>query len=138
MTGTLITTVHVESGEPPHRQSIRIGHHTIVSDEPPTNGGGDAGPSPFGLLLGGLAACTSITLRMYADRKGWSLGTVTVDARMFRAADGTGFQIERLVRTSGPLSEEQKRRLAEIADKTPVTLALARGTPIATTFASGT
>jgi putative redox protein len=133
--GTLISTVHVESGETPHRQSLHIGHHTIVADEPPSNGGGDAGPPPFGLLLGSLAACTSITLRMYADRKGWSLGTVNVDARIFRNADGAGLQIERVVRTSAPLSEEQKRRLAEIADKTPVTRAISGGTPIATTFA---
>jgi putative redox protein len=134
MTGTLVSTVHLESGEPPHRQSIRIGHHTIVADEPPTNGGGDAGPSPFGLLLGSLAACTSITLRMYADRKGWSLGTVNVEARIFRGADGDGYQIERVVRASAPLSDEQKRKLAEIADKTPVTRALGRGIPITTSF----
>jgi len=134
MTGTLISTAHLESGEAPHRQSIRIGHHTIVADEPPANGGGDAGPSPFGLLLGSLAACTSITLRMYADRKGWSLGTVSVDARIFRAADGEGLQIERALRASAPLSDEQKRRLVEIADKTPVTRALAGGIAIATTF----
>jgi putative redox protein len=135
MTGTLISTVHVESGEPPHRQSLRIGHHTIVADEPPANGGGDAGPSPFGLLLGSLAACTSITLRMYADRKKWSLGTVNVDARIFRTADGASLQIERVVRTSAPLTEEQKGRLAEIAEKTPVTRAITGGIPIATTFA---
>jgi putative redox protein len=134
MTGTLLGAVHLESGDPPHRQSIRAGHHDILADEPASNGGGDAGPSPFSLMLAGLAACTSITLRMYADRKGWVLGTVKVDARMSRAAEGDGFQIERVVRLGAPLSEEQKQRLAEIADKTPVTKAIARGVPITTTF----
>jgi len=135
MTGTLIGTVYVESGEPPHRQSIRIGRHTVLADEPPTNGGNDAGPSPFGLMLAGLAACTSITLRMYADRKGWSLGTVHVDARIFRDAEGDGLRVERVLRFGAPLSDDQKQRLVEIADKTPVTKALGRGTPIATKVA---
>src|SRR5215471_18734435 len=129
MTGTLLAAVYLDSGDPPHRQSIRAGHHTVVSDEPKTNGGQDAGPSPFGLVLSGLAACTSITLRMYADRKGWTLGTVHVDARIFRDAEGDGLRIERVLRFGAPLSEEQKQRLAEIADKTPVTKAVGRGMP---------
>ena len=136
MTGTLVASAHLESDGPPHRQSIRVGHHTLVADEPPTSGGADAGPSPFGLILAGLIACTSITLRMYADRKGWSLGKVRVDARMFRDADGNGRRIERIIRVEAPLTDEQKSRLAEIADKTPVTRALTSGTPIATTFSS--
>jgi putative redox protein len=135
MSGTLVATAHVQSDGPPHRQSIQVGHHTLVADEGPSNGGADAGPSPFGLLLSGLIACTSITLRMYADRKGWSLGTVRVDARMFRDPDGGGLRIERAIRLEAPLTDEQKGRLAEIADKTPVTLAVVRGTPIATTVA---
>ena len=134
MTGTLIASAHLESGEPPHRQSIRVGHHTIVADEGPSNGGADAGPSPFGLVLSGLIACTSITLRMYADRKGWTLGQVRVDARMFREAGGDGRRIERIIRCEAPLTDEQKRRLGEIADKTPVTRALVQGIPIATTL----
>src|SRR5215471_401000 len=136
MTGTLLAAVYLDSGDPPHRQSIRAGHHTLVSDEPTTNGGQDAGPSPFGLLLSGLAACTSITLRMYADRKGWTLGTVHVDARIFRDGENKdGLRIERMLRFEAPLSDEQKHRLAEIADQTPVTKALGRGMPIATKVA---
>jgi len=133
MSGTQIAAVFLESGEPVHRQTIRAGHHTIVADEPPTNGGGDAGPSPFVLLLSSLAACTSITLRMYADRKGWALGTIKVDVRFLRDGDAT--QIDRVVRLSEPVTDEQKQRLAEIADKTPVTKVLQRSTTIATTFA---
>jgi putative redox protein len=133
--GTLLSAAYLESGEPPHRQSIRIGHHTVVSDEPAANGGGDTGPSPTGLVLAGLVACTSITLRMYADRKGWTLGQIHVEARMMRDESGEGTRIDRVVRVAAPLSDEQKRRLAEIADKTPVTKTLARATPITTTFA---
>ena len=66
----------------PHwRVDLQTGDHQLVADEPTTNGGGDVGPSPFGLLLSGLAACTATTLRMYADRKGWALTTLEVDVR---------------------------------------------------------
>jgi putative redox protein len=133
MSETQIAAAFLESGEPAHRQSIRAGHHTIVADEPPSNGGHDAGPSPFALLLASLAACTSITLRMYADRKGWTLGTVKVDVRVFRDGDAT--RIDRVVRLSAPVTDEQKHRLAEIAEKTPVTKLLLKGTAISTTFA---
>src|SRR5215510_5673130 len=133
MPGTLIASVHLESGDAPHRQSIRVGHHNLVADEPTTNGGADAGPSPFGLLLSALVACTSITLRMYADRKGWALGPIRIDARLSR--DGDAYHIERLIRLEATLSDEQKQRLSEIADKTPVTKAILAGTKITTSFA---
>src|ERR1700737_4536164 len=64
---------------PQWRVQLRAGAHQMVADEPATNGGGDAGPSPFGLLLSGLAACTATTLRMYAERKGWTLAAIEVD-----------------------------------------------------------
>src|SRR5215510_8422050 len=107
MPGTLIASVHLESGDAPHRQTIRAGHHDLVADEPTTNGGADAGPSPFGLLLSGLAACTSITLRMYADRKGWALGPVRVDLRLSRGEGDKagGYHIERLIRVGATLSD---------------------------------
>jgi putative redox protein len=60
----------------------------VAADEPATNGGDDAGPSPFGLVVSGLAACNAITLRMYAQRKGWSLAATEVDVRDDIAADG--------------------------------------------------
>lgn len=137
MSGTLIASVHLQSGDAPHRQAIRAGHHDLVADEPATNGGADAGPSPFSLLLSALVACTSITLRMYADRKGWALGGIRIEARMVRGGPDRGgaFQIERLIRLGAALSDEQKQRLGEIAEKTPVTRAILAGTPISTSFA---
>jgi hypothetical protein len=82
------TTQHVASAgavtsatAPQRRVELRAGAHQMVADEPATNGGGDAGRSPFGLLLSGLAACTAITLRMYGERKGWALAAIEVDVR---------------------------------------------------------
>jgi putative redox protein len=127
---TLIMTAHAESGAAPHAQQIRIGHHLITADEPAANGGGDTGPSPTGLMLGALAACTSVTLRMYADRKGWALGTVRVDVRLLRSSGAE--RIERSLRFGAELTAEQVGRLLEIAEKTPVTRMLKAGVPIAT------
>lgn len=127
-----LATAHLESGTARYAQTIRVGHHTLVADEPASAGGGDAGASPYGLLLAGLAACTSITLRMYGDRKGWELGTVHVDLVMERTADGE--RIQRTIRVGANVTPEQRARLAEIAEKTPVTLTVKRGTPIVTTF----
>jgi putative redox protein len=127
-----LATVHTDSREPPFETPIRSGSHTLVADESPALGGNDAGPPPYGLLLAALGACTSITLRMYAARKGWELGPLHVDLHMFRGDDGE--RIERTIRTSPSLTAEQRTRLGEIAEKTPVTRTLARGTPIATTM----
>jgi putative redox protein len=115
--------------------AIRAGHHELVADEPPAQGGTDAGPSPFGLVLSGLAACTSITLTMYAERKGWDLGGVEVDLDLVR--DGDQLRIARDIRIGTELGDEEREAIMRIADKTPVTRAVRSGTPIATTFAFG-
>jgi len=110
---------------------IRAGRHELTSDEPVGSGGTDTGPDPYALLLASLGACTAMTLRLYADRKQWPLEGVTVrlshgkvhakdcadcetkdDARLDR--------IMREISVSGPLSEEQRQRLLEIANRCPV------------------
>jgi putative redox protein len=106
------------------------GGHRLTSDEPESNGGTNTGPAPYALLLAALGACTSITLRMYADRKGWELGSVHVELRFIRNPDGD--KIERHIRLGATLSEEQRGRLAEIAEKTPVTKTVRAGAPIET------
>jgi putative redox protein len=126
----LVATAHLESGAAPYAQQIRVGHHVVPSDEPSARGGGDTGPSPVGLLLAALASCTSITLRMYAERKAWDLGTVHVDLRLMRV--GGAERIERTIRIGAALAPEQLARLGEIADKTPVTKMIGSGVPIAT------
>ncbi len=128
-----IATVHLDSGDAPYAQTIRAGHHALVADEPRAAGGADAGPSPYALVLSGLAACTAITLRMYADRKGWTLGPVHLDLTFHKQGDDE--RIDRRIMLAATVSPEQRARLAEIAEKTPVTRTIKRGTPIVTTIA---
>jgi putative redox protein len=114
----------------------RAGVHRLVVDEGKNVGGNDEGFNPFQLVLLGLAQCTGATLRLYADRKGWELGALRVRARLVQTGDGTSAQqrIEREVRIAADLGPEQISRLAEIADKTPVTRMLRSGVAIETTM----
>ena len=122
--------VEMDHGGPAYAVRIRTGHHDLTSDEPHENGGADAGPSPFGLLLASLGACTAITLRMYAERKGWRLTDVQV--RLFYRWKGDKPVIDRSVTLTGELDDTQRARIAEIAEKTPVTRALKSGVDIRT------
>ena len=129
---TLLGRVSARLGEVDYAVDLRAGKHRLVSDEPASEGGANAGPGPFSLVLSGLAACTAITLRMYAKRKGWSLGAVDVEARIFR--QGSASRIDRKISLQGELDDAQRSRLLEISEKTPVTLALKGGIEIRTTL----
>jgi putative redox protein len=113
--------------------AITTGHHKLTADEGPELGGKDAGPSPYDLLTSALAACTAITLRMYADRKQWPVAAVHVDVHYVR--DGDKQHIDRVLTIEGRIDDEQKKRMADIAERTPVTLTLKGGLPIKTTLA---
>jgi len=115
-------------GKDRYRTEIDVGPHHLVADEPPALGGQAVGPAPYDLLLAGLGACTAITLRMYADRKGWPLESLEVGLRLH------GQEERRIARTLtiAGLDDEQKARLADIAERTPVTLTLKNGLPIDT------
>lgn len=128
---TPVATATVRSGGENYRHDIVTGNHTLVADEPAHAGGRDAGPAPYDLVLSGLGACTAITLRMYAEKKGWNLGDVQVELtlRKNRAGDAA---IERVLHCSGPLDDAQWARLLEIAARTPVTLTLQNGAAIST------
>jgi putative redox protein len=115
-----------------YRTEIRAGHHDVVADEPKSVGGGGVGPGPFDLVLAGLGACTAITLRMYAERKEWPLTALSVDLEYYR--DDKAFRVERTLHIAG-LNDEQRARMADIAERTPVTLALKTGTTINTKLA---
>ena len=112
---------------------LQAGRHALAADESADHGGADSGPAPFGLLLSGLGACTAITLRMYADRKGWPLEGVDVQLA-YTVKDRATRWIDRQITVRGPLEDDQRVRLAEIAEKTPVTKAVRAGTEIRTTI----
>ncbi|HUK01020.1 MAG TPA: OsmC family protein [Steroidobacteraceae bacterium] len=111
--------------------TVKMGHHELIADEPVALGGQDAGPAPFDLLAASLCTCTAITLRMYAERKGWPLESVQVEARFTRQGKEAQY-VDRTLAFTGTLSDEQRQRLAEIADRTPVTLTLRSGVEIRT------
>ncbi|TPE61740.1 OsmC family protein [Sandaracinobacter neustonicus] len=119
-------TAHI--AETAYRTEISTGRHSLIADEPPALGGQGAGPAPYDLLLASLGACTAITLRMYAERKGWPLQSLDVKLKLSGTEDR---RIERVLLISG-LDDAQKARLSEIAERTPVTLTLKSGLPIET------
>ncbi|WP_297767904.1 OsmC family protein [uncultured Roseovarius sp.] len=114
--------------------------HHVLADEPVAYGGSDRGMSPYGFLAAGLGACTSMTIRMYARRKGWPLDHVSVDVSHDKVhaqdADSRGEakadEFTRVIRLEGDLSAEQRDRLLEIADKCPVHRTLERSSRVAT------
>lgn len=112
------------------QQNVAVGPHHLTADEPVAAGGQDTGPGPYDFLLAGLGACTSMTMRMYADRKSLPLDRVTVtlkhskihakDCEECETREGMLDQIERDISIEGALDAEQRKRLMEIADKCPV------------------
>jgi putative redox protein len=130
--GKSVATATADIGLTRYAVAIHTGAHGLTADEPVPAGGTDAGPSPFGLMLSGLGACTAITLRMYAERKSWPLKAVHV--RLAFRWEGESPRIERELRLEGELDPAQRARCAEIAEKTPVTRALKSGISIKTTL----
>jgi putative redox protein len=118
------------------RQEIEARGHRLTADEPLDAGGEDSGPTPYELLLAALGACTAITLRLYAQRKGWPLDGVEVrleHRRRHRAdceeCEGREVlldQIDKRIELRGPLTDEQRARLLEIAERCPVQRTLTR------------
>ena len=119
-----------DTGTSNYSVSLVAGHHSLTGDEGTALGGKDLGPAPHELLCAALAACTAITLRMYAQRKDWRLSAVHVDVDL-KLKDKDRL-ITRRLRLLGELDETQRARLADIAERTPVTLTLKQGATITT------
>ncbi|MCL2635313.1 MAG: OsmC family protein [Betaproteobacteria bacterium] len=114
--------VVAESGRGRYQQDVLVGQHRLVADEPASMGGGDSGPAPFDFLLAALGACTSMTLRMYAERKGLALRRVSVELQHEKVdIDGCRRdRIERRIALEGDLNPAERQRLLEIAEKCPI------------------
>lgn len=113
------TRAKIGTSYPPYATQLVVGHHHLVADEPVDLGGGDTGPAPDELVLGALGACTAITLRMYAERKQWPLESVEVSLD-YESRTKEKAVIRRTVHLTGPLDEEQRQRLLQIANACPV------------------
>jgi putative redox protein len=131
-----IATATVAAAGPKYEQRIETGGFLLESDEPVSAGGRNAGPAPYNLLLASLGSCTAITLRMYAERKGWDIGAMQIALTLDKDDEGNAF-IARVLSSGAKLDAEQWDKLIEIADKTPVTRTLISGARITTTRAGG-
>jgi|SRR5580658_2990287 putative redox protein len=125
--------VHATQGAEPYRVDIAAAGHDLVADEPLANGGRNVGPGPFDLVVAGLAACTLITLRMYAERKGWA--GFNISAKLRHRMEHRAHFIDREVEVSGVPDEGGLERLRDIVERTPVTLALKPAFTISTVLA---
>ena len=124
------SVIVVERGDGKFTQMMLDGEHVLLADEPREAGGDDRGPSPYRLLLMALGSCTSMTVRLYAARKGWPLERTTVRLRHFRDymadckdcedKDAKMERIERVIEFAGNLDDAQRAKLMEIAEKCPV------------------
>ena len=122
--------VIVRGGSAGFAQEIEIGSHRLKGDEPLAFGGTDSGPSPYDFLLAALGTCTSMTISLYARRKGWPLENVTVslhhskihanDCAECETKVGRIDRIEREIQLTGARTNEQRAKLMEIADRCPV------------------
>ena len=138
----MLRNVTVKFGPLRYAQNISVGSHVFQSDEPTDIGGNDAGPEAHELLMAALGACANITVQMYAERKQWplqgvqiSLSHARVHAEDCAQCDTKAGMVDRIeveISFTGDLSEEQQRRLLEIADKCPVHRTLVSQTQIDT------
>jgi len=125
-----MASVIVRGGIGSLEQEVLVGRHRLPADEPEGQGGHDAGPSPYDYLLAALGTCTSMTLALYARRKGWPVEGITVtlahsrihatDCAECETKDGHIDRIDREIGLAGPLTDEQRTRLLEIAERCPV------------------
>ena len=126
----------------PYAQIVTAGRHMLSADEAESVGGHDTGPSPYEYLMAALGACTTMTMRMYAQRHQWTLCRSTVEVWHERVAGTVGRsttdRFRRLIHLDGDLTEEQRRRLLEIAEKCPVSRTLRQSSLVESELAGTT
>jgi putative redox protein len=113
-----MSSVTVSSTPARFRQTITVGTLHLTADEPLESGGDGSGPAPFEFVLAGLGACQAMTVKMYADRKGWLLTNVSVELVYHKVGDR--HQIAAQLHLVGSLTNDQRQRLLEISDRCPV------------------
>jgi putative redox protein len=124
------TLVVAETGRGRYQVEARAGDAAFLIDEPVASGGLGSGPNPYEVLSAALGACTTMTIRLYANRKGWPLTRVRTSVRHVRASLAAKDQFELDIVLEGALDDTQRARLMEIADRCPVHLTLARGSDV--------
>ena len=117
-----VKTAEVQLGDENYKTTIQVNGHEVIADEPIDSGGGDAGPSSTHLLLSSLGACTAVTMRMYAERKEWNLGDISINMRIEQETkNGTMVsEISSEITFSEELDSDQRERILIIADKCPI------------------
>ena len=129
----------VETGKGRFQLDMRSGPHRFLADEPVSVGGLGSGLSPYDLVAAGLAACTTMTVRLYAERKGWPLEKAHTNVVHSKRTDVTpGDLFTRTITLDGPLSVEQREQLVGVADRCPVDLTLIRGSDVQTSLIEST
>lgn len=144
-----MTAESIERPEPPehvevaetrtggrYQVEVAAGGTRFLADEPTEMGGLGSGPNPYDLMGAALGSCTAMTVRMYAERKGWPLDRVRVRVLHARKALDRKNRFAREIVLEGALDEDQRRRLLEIANRCPVHLTLERGAEVITTLAN--
>jgi putative redox protein len=131
-----VTSAAIVSTDTHYAHRIHVGHFDLVADESKALGGQGAGPAPYEYYLAALSACTAITLRMYAEKKGWDLGEFRAELSLARDDDGK-MHIHRVLHSDQPLSDVQWSRLLEIVANTPVTKTMREGAVITSERAGG-
>lgn len=137
MAGARTTTVSLD-GADRWKTTVEVGGHSFVADTTEDTGGGDLGPNPEELLLSAWGGCTAMTVQMYAQRKGWPVERVEVKLDLVPKSSDSPQRLVRTIALFGPLTEEQRARLIEIAEKCPVHKILTQTPQLETSLAQVT